>query len=379
MTLSFLKPFGLLQPWSSQFILDNHNWNELMKQNQNLVFHPKRPCLEPEEHFGRQSLVHHAYGRLGTDDVQSFAIIGFHKEGKTSFVNYIRHPRIAEEYLDNANQYIFLYLDISKQHLPDEASFFKIFYQKIDEQLSISHLKDILDLNKITDWLIQKDRRLILVFDNFNLIVTNPNFKVSFYEGLRSWFSTHTQVGCIVTSPLALLALSIPHELAGSPFFNIFDSYSLSPLNLTEATGLLYDRLPEALREREQDIFELIAQVGYSPYLLQQAGQVWISNTDKQGKASFKQHIENVYQACLPYYQEIYASLKNRQLDDITRLLSVKQEGTLRIDHNLIDRGLIAKDKSGFSAKLMERFFRERLNIQEKKSLLSKFKKLIKK
>ncbi len=348
-------------------------------ENKNLIFHPNRPCFKPEEHAGRESLAHHAYGRLGTDDVQSFAIIGFHREGKSSFVNYLRHPRIVKEFIgENANQYIFLYIDLSEQKLDDEAMFFKVFYQRIEELLSLSHLTDVFDLIKISDWLIKNDRRLILIFDNFNLIITNPHFRVAFYEGLRSWFSMHTQMGCIVTSPVPLLNLAIPQELAGSPFFNIFDSYSLPPFNLTQATSLVYERLPDTLCGREKDIFELIAQVGYSPYPLQQAGQIWVSHFEERGEASFEKVIDEVYQTCLPYYQEIYSSLKNRQLDSIANILKSNQKTQERIDHSLIDRGWIAKDKSGFSAKLMARFFRERLGIKENRSFFGQFKRLFK-
>jgi hypothetical protein len=341
-------------------------------QTEQLTFHPHRPCGTPQEHVGRESLVQHAYGRLGTDDVQSFAVIGFHHEGKSSFVKYIQQPKVAKRYLgDNASQYIFLYFDLAEQPLNDETAFFKEFYRRVGETLSLS---GPLDFDKITDWLVTQQRRLVLTFDNFNYIVTNPNYKVAFYEGLRSWLSTHPQIGCIVTSPVQLLRLAIPQELAGSPFFNIFDSYSLSPLSFTEATKLVYDRLPEKLGEREKDIFELITQVGHSPYPLQQAGYIWVTHLEKSGKPAFKQVIDEVYQACLPYYQEIYASLKKNQLENIVGILS--HHVPQRIDHTLIDRGWITKDKSRMVAQLMERFFRERMGIPDKKNPLKGLKNL---
>ena len=345
---------------------------------QNLSFHPEKPCLNPQEHIGRESQLQHAYGRLGTDDVQSFAIVGFHKEGKTSFVKYIQEPSVVNKYLsDKANEYIFLYFDLAEYQLNDEAAFFKVFYSKIEEALAITNLRDLLDINKITEWLEKNNQRLILVFDNFNLIVTNSNYRVSFYEGFRSWLSTHCQVGFIVTSPVQLLHLSIPVELAGSPFFNIFDSYVLFPLSITEATRLVYERLPQALQEREQDIFELIMQFGYSPYPLQQAGKVWVSRFETEGELSFKQVIDDAYQACLPYYEEIYSSLTNNQREGIASILSTSYKTKLKIDNNLINRGLVTKDRSKISAQQMERFFRERLDIPLKQNIFSSLKQLL--
>ncbi|MEN8216000.1 MAG: hypothetical protein ABFS56_06420 [Pseudomonadota bacterium] len=344
---------------------------------ENLSFHPERACLNPQEYVGRESLLQHAYGRLGTEDVQSFAIIGFHKEGKTSFVNYLQQPSVVKRYLGgNANEYIFLSFDLAEHQLNDESTFFEAFYSRIETELAIPNLKDLLDLNKITDWLEKNNRRLILIFDNFNLIVTNPNYRVSFYEGFRSWLSTHTHVGCVVTSPVQLLRLAIPVELAGSPFFNIFDSYALFSLSFAEATRLIYERLPEALQDREKDIIELIKQFGYSPYPLQQAGQVWVSRFEKDGELSFKQVIDDAYQACLPYYEEIYSSLTNKQLKSIATILSSGYKRKLKVDNNLIDRGWITKDRRRISARQMERFFRERMDIPPKWNLFGALKQL---
>jgi len=345
---------------------------------QNLSFHPDKPCLNPQEHIGRESQLQHAYGRLGTDDVQSFAIVGFHKEGKTSFVKYIQEPSVVKKYLgDKANEYVFLYFDLAEHQLNDEAAFFKVLYSKIEEVLAIGNLRDLLDLNKITEWLEKNNQRLILVFDNFNLIVTNPNYRVSFYEGFRSWLSTHRQVGFIVTSPVQLLHLAIPVELAGSPFFNIFDSYVLFPLSITEATHLVCERLPKTLQEREQEIFELIRQFGYSPYPLQQAGKVWVSRFETEGELSFQQVIDDAYQACLPYYEEIYSSLTQNQIKGIASILSSSYKTKLKIDNNLIDRGWVTKDRSKISAQQMERFFRERLDIPFKQNLFRSLKQLL--
>ena len=342
----------------------------------NLNFHPNIPCLKASEHFGRENLVQHAYGRLGTDDVQSFAIIGFHKEGKSSFVNYIRHPNVKAKYLgEKSENYLFLYMDLSKYQLNNETDFFTVFYRKVTELLKTN---DLQELAKITDFLVKNDKRLILIFDNFNLIVTNPNFRVSFYEGLRSWFSTHSQIGCIVTSPVQLLHLAIPQELAGSPFFNIFDSYSLSPLNLTEATNLIYQHLPDSLKDNGKDVFELITQVGYNPYPLQQAGSIWAANYAKHADPSFKIVIDEVYQACQPYYQEIYAGLKNNQLESIATILSPNYNPKkTRIDNNLINHGWVTKDKTKLASLLMETFFREKMGIPEQKYSLGKLKQFL--
>jgi hypothetical protein len=339
---------------------------------QNLFFHPEKPCLNPQEHVGRESLLQHAYGKLGTDDVQSFAIYGFSKEGKTSFINYLQQPSVVERYLgDKASEYIFLYFDVAEHQLNDEAAFFKVLYSKIEEVLTIPNLKDFSDNDKILDWLEKNNRRLILILDNFNLIVVNPKYDVAFFESFRSWLYMHSPVGCIVTSPMPLLDLAMTVELAGSPFFNIFDYYALFSLSLMDATRLISERLPETLQDHEKDIFELIGQFGYSPYPLQQAGKMWVSHFEKTGDSSFEQVIDEAYQACLPYYEEIYASLTQPQLKSIERILSSGYKKKLVVDNNLIDRGWVTKDKRRISAGQMERFLRYRMDIPARRNIFS--------
>ena len=345
---------------------------------QKLSFHPKRPCLNPEEHVGRENLLQHAYGRLGTDDVQSFAVYGFSKEGKTSFVKYLQQDSVVERYLgDKAKQYIFLYFDVAKLQLHDEATFFKVLYSKISEVLALPNLRDFSDNNKILDCLEKQNRKLIMIFDNFNLIVVNPKYHVSFFENFRSWLYMHSPVGCIMTSPMRLLDLAMSVELAGSPFFNIFDYYSLFPLSQAEATRLVSDRLPEALQDSQKDIFELIGQFGYSPYPLQEAGKKWVSHHDKTGKSVFnKQVIDEAYQTCLPYYEGIYASLTKQQLESIGSILSGNKNQDLLVDNYLVDRGWVKKNKTGISAGQMERFFRERMEIPSNNNIFGKIKGL---
>jgi len=339
-----------------------------------LSFHPNRPCIHPKEHVGRKTLVQHAYGRLNTDDIQSFAIIGFHREGKTSFVNYLRHKEISDKYLHTKN-YLFLYIDLAEEQIINNTLFFNVLYNKARE-ISSFNLPDVYpDLNKINCWLRECNKRLVIILDNFNFIVTNPNFKVTFYENLRSWFSTHEEVGCILTSPIQLLKLAMPTELAGSPFFNIFDSYILPPLKFNDATEIFYNCLPNDLQEYKSEISFLLDEVGTNPYLLHLAGDVLLKNYEKNNKLDIKEINEKIYEFSQPYYENIYSLLKNKQLQNIFYLLDKKEESLLssNIDNFLLERGWVNK-QGKITARHFERFFKQRMNITDKskKVLFSK-------
>lgn len=331
-----------------------------------LIFHPDRPCTIAEEHNGRETIIHHAFGKLGTDDVQCFAIIGFNRIGKTSLLNCLRQPSIIGKYLGpQASRYSFLYMNIKEKEIPEPEIFFMEFYSKIKQLLNIDGLKNRWDdLPRITDFLEKSKQKLIVMFDDFNLIITNPNFPVAFFEGLRSWFSTHGNVGCIVSSPVQLLNLSVPVELAGSPFFNIFDSYSIPPLTPTEAIQLIKTRCLPGMLEREKDVSMLIDHFGCSPYPLHLAGKIWVDQF-QNGNTSIEDSIPKSYEACIPYYEEIYSSLNNKQLENIASILSRKKKKDSYIDRTLIDRGWIKiLGNDGYMpSRQMKRFFCMKLKI----------------
>ncbi len=331
-----------------------------------LSFHPDRACNTIEEHIGesREKIVSFAYGRLGTDDIQSFAIIGFHKEGKTSLVNYIRQPKVMERYLGkNAGAYTFLYMNLRQGNISDVAGFFKALYHEVGKIWTIEGLNDGSDLDRITDYLKKNNCKLVVILDNFDQVILNQKFPVKFYGGLRSWFSTNKNVGCILTSPLKLLSLNASFELLDSPFFNIFDSYSVFPLTRAEAAELIRSRLPESMAEKKDDIERLTDEFGCSPYPLHVAGKIWTEHVHFQkGKNPLESAIEETYKELKSkgYYGEIFNRIGANKIRDVL------EKKTSRVDNSLIDLGWVKKGEKGYeiSSKQLERFFKEKLGIR---------------
>jgi hypothetical protein len=199
-----------------------------------------------------------------------------------------------------------------------------------------------------------------LILDDFDQIITCSNFSVAFYESLRSWFSTNPNVGCIVTSPVQLLHLSIPMQLAGSPFFNIFGSYTLTPLTANDAKFLLEKRLQNTLNLYHQDdIKALIEDVGVNPYELQKAGHFWKSAYEEKGIIHYQDIREDVYKICCGYYNSIYSLLTKKQTRIIRLLLDRrKQEKQLTLfDPELINRGWITRDGKSILSNHLKTYF----------------------
>lgn len=331
----------------------------------NLTFHPQRPCQSVTEHVGREQLEFHAFSRLGTNNLQSFAVIGGEKMGKTSFLWHLQQEAILSKHLSNTEKYHTVFLDAAQPPLDTEQRFFTQFYKKLKQLIEIDDLENSSDLYKVTDYLSEHQEKLILLIDNFNLVVTNAKFSITFYESLRSWFSTHAHIACIVTSPMKLDALSVPKQLSGSPFFNIFTSYVLTPFKLTEATALFESRLPENLQQEPKHILHIIEQMGLTPYPLHQAGLCYLRQVDKT--INLKQVINDSYQACLPYYENLYAEMSQEQLNILSCLLNPQSENPKHIPSILIEQGWVSKEGE-IKAKQFARFLANKLGLSGNES-----------
>jgi len=331
-----------------------------------LSFHPDRACNTIEEHIGQESreeIVFRAYGRLGTDDIQSFAIIGFSKEGKTSLVNYIRQPKVMERYLvENADTYTFLYINLRHGNISDVAGFFNALYKEVRNIWDIGRLKDGSDLERITEYLNKNNRKLVVILDSFDQVILNQKFPVKFYGNLRSWFSTNKNVGCILTSPNELQKLNASFELLDSPFFNIFQSYMIGPLTRIEAEYLIRSRLPDSMADKKDDIAgRLVDEFGCRPYPLHVAGKFWTEHFLRKEKNPLDSAIEETYKELKAngHYEEIFTHI------GANKIRSVLERRTTS-DDRLIKLGWVRKGENGdeISSKQLERFFKEKLGIR---------------
>lgn len=322
-------------------------------------FHPHRACEAYAEHMGRGTLVQHMFGRLGTDDVQSFAVIGFVKSGKSSLLNFIKCNETLAHYLkEKKDIYRFIYLDIDERNIKTESDFFDELY-RLAAELYSDEVYEPLTMEKISGIVNDRGERLVVMLDNFNKIITNHNFKVHFYESLRSWFSTCSGIGCIVSSPVQLLHLAVPMELSGSPFFNIFGTYNLNAFSDQEAAEFLISRLPYPLRERETDIQMVLHDVGNSPYELHVVGNSWLTGYEISGNEAYEDVRENVFDCLSTHYQKIYDSFSRKQLVIMHSLVNEGDNSSIRFDPELVDRGWVTKDRKAIKPFFMQRYIHE--------------------
>ncbi len=330
------------------------------------LFHPSRPCQRVQEHNGRAELIRQVVGHLGNDPVQSVALLGTEKMGKTSVLNYLRQPGALIDQLRESHQYLFVYLDAKTPELSNEQAFFKTLFSE-EPFTYLPGLNSAMDLSYLIQWLDSQDKRLIVMIDNFHLMVSNPDFRGPFYDRLSHWLSTQPRVGCVVTSNEPLLPLATSRELPGAPF-SIFTAYSLTPLMSEDARRLLTQRLPTYLRDRTADLDQLLEEFGHFPYPLQQAGKCWVKLAEHSHIPPLTEVIDAAYQACADYYESIYVRVQSSR-SVIGGLLDKHQSKPKieDIDRSLIEQGWVSEDEDGPSipARQLARFFRSKWGLPE--------------
>ena len=72
----------------------------------------------PAAFFGRQRETARLAARIASDPPQSVAIVGDRRVGKSSLLNYISHPEVVGDYLEEPEKTIFLFLDFQEEQRP---------------------------------------------------------------------------------------------------------------------------------------------------------------------------------------------------------------------------------------------------------------------
>lgn len=245
-------------------------------------------------HFlGRKKELRRASQRISSN--QSTAIVGEPRTGKTSVLLYLAAPENHSHLYRNKTdrQLFFSYLDtLAFDRQINQAEFWVLalapLYSAIilpNPASSLSHAyKECLDngfdshtLALLLDQLAAQNYLFVLLVDEFDAMLNLPNLSCSeFFGSLRSLASIKPALSLVVASRQSISTLNhLTQQLnkTGSPYFNIFEEYSLMPFSDKEVESLLNraDRHFTA-----EDINFIIHAAGNHPYFLQAiAAELW--------------------------------------------------------------------------------------------------------
>lgn len=220
---------------------------------------------------GRSSELLRLFNRIGGIQPQSVSIVGDRRIGKSSILRALIARR--GKHLPTADKFVFVFMDIQSRL---EWSV-DIFLRRAGTELSAALGNTAHELQKVTPYeglessvrsLAASGRVLVLLIDEFQLLMTNPAFPVEFFNYLRSLANSYP-VSLVVTSHCDLYTLSRDSKLSGSPLFNILHKLQLGPFTESEARQLI--EVPSCLNgcPLATDASAIIARAGFLPLYLQ--------------------------------------------------------------------------------------------------------------
>jgi serine/threonine protein kinase/AAA+ ATPase superfamily predicted ATPase len=322
-TVTILKPFKLEIP---QKLKSDALSDEIKNPYMNRVM-----IQDIEEFFGRRSEVEKIYSRVGSSRPQSISLVGTRRIGKSSLLNFVQHPANRRKYLKNADEFIFIFIDFQERRGIQIADFFSSIYEALYDafngNLRIDVSPDYEGFKKIVSTFEDAGLKLILLFDEFELITKNKNFDTEFYSFCRS-IANNYNVAYIVSSARNLQTLTHSKEISDSPFFNIFSNMTLSQFNRPEAVALITEPAKKMDIAQQPYIDFIIDIAGYYPFFIQMACAALfehLKNNDLRNNALQEAVKEDFLDEAKVHFQQIWESSGEYQKEVILLLCQGKK------------------------------------------------------
>ena len=317
-TVAIRKPYQLVIP-------DRPKGEALSPELKN-PFMNRVMIQDIEEFYGRKNEVEKIYSRIGSSRPQSISIVGERRIGKSSLLNYIHNPINRQKYLKKPNEFIFVLIDFQERRGIDISKFFSIIYTSLidafDGNLELNIESNYEGFKKIISIFEEHRLKLVMLFDEFELITKNENFNTEFYSFCRS-IANNYNVAYIVSSGRNLQTLCHSKEISDSPFFNIFSNLTLSQFSREEAVALITDPARKLNYSTTSYIDFILDIAGYYPFFIQIACSSLFEHLKSKyltGKSLMDRVKEDFVDEAKVHFQQIWETIDEDQKEVILML-----------------------------------------------------------
>ncbi len=253
---------------------------------------------DPAQFYGRTREAAKIFSRIGASRPQSISVVGERRIGKSSLLHFINNPEIRGRHLDKPASYAFTLIDLQQKRKLTLKEFFKELFTNVARETgdeSIGRLEPKFDsVGRLLERFRREDRKLIVLFDEFDAITANRAFDLEFYSFLRS-IANNYDVAYVTSSARDLQELCSTQLIADSPFFNIFTNVFLRAFSREEALELITKPSAQAGFPLETYARRIMEIAGRHPYFLQIACSAYFDHLgDNEGKLS-RDEVEAVF------------------------------------------------------------------------------------
>ncbi len=263
------------------------------------MLEPEKPVENPDDFYGRATLVRRVFSRIGADRPQSVAVIGGRKIGKTSLLNQINNARVRDSYLPDGENFIFTMVSLKNENYADAEGFLKAVYTRLaDDGSDPANYYNA--MQKIVETTHNSGKKLIFLLDDFHYITRNHNFPLEFFSFLRS-LANNYNLAYVTTSYLELQKLCVVKDIEESPFFNIFTNLALGLLSFENGVKLCMD----LTGWEEEAAAGLVKWCGPLPYTIKIAVKKFL----QESRPATGDYEKSVLPELTAYFEEIVSIL----------------------------------------------------------------------
>jgi eukaryotic-like serine/threonine-protein kinase len=227
--------------------------------------------------FGRRRELSRIFSRIGVERPQSVSVVGERRIGKSSLLYQLSLPEVQGNFLSDRSSLIVVLVDFQQLRTITLQDFFGILaaqIRRIDPEIAGTDPGSYRAFQLVQERLLARNKRLILLFDEFDAITSNPAFDRDFYAFLRS-VANNSAVAYVTSSKTELQRLCHSSSVADSPFFNIFSTLHLRPFEREEALELISRPSREAGIPLESHADDILSLSGFFPFYIQIACSVY--------------------------------------------------------------------------------------------------------
>jgi len=261
---------------------------------------------DPHDFYGRKSEVQRIYARITAGSrPQSISVVGERRIGKSSLLHYLYHPANRKKFLTNPETYVFSLMDFQEERMGGLKNFFAAIFEAFAQELGADFIAsfspDYQGFRALVRALDGRGIRMIVLFDEFEMVTSNTLFDPEFFAFFRSMANKYN-IAYVATTAKDLQSLCHSKEIATSPFFNIFSNLNLGAFKSDEAVELICEPSSAAGCTLEPFVDDIIRLAGLFPFYLQMAcsvffelvksGRTWHSSMLKEAKRSFLEEVE---------------------------------------------------------------------------------------
>lgn len=278
------------------------------------------------EFLNRETELRAIFNRLRNGE--STAVVGEPHIGKSSLLLELMDGEAQRVYLgDEARRMVFSMLDllsVGSGYTP--TTFWTEALESLRQSSPVvlkQHVEQAAEsgfarrpLERLFNYLGENGTRLVLLLDEFECLLTHPNFQDPAFFGLLRSLSTRSGgLARVTTSRLSVSQMNdLGHSLltTGSPFFNNVIELRLHPFD-DRVVGVLLDRAGDTFSMEERRFIRRVA--GRHPFLLQAmvATMLETEGDDRQACAT-----QAFYERISFHFDDLW-----RTLDDRTRTAAV--------------------------------------------------------